>query len=120
MTDWIWVLRGLEGFVLVVGAAIAFASWRAYRRTRRTSLLWLSVGFVLVTMAAALAGVLFEFVTHDLLSSWITSAALNGGGFAIILYSILRPNAIRIPVHDGPASVSLPLEAEGPPERPPG
>jgi hypothetical protein len=96
VTEWIWVLRGLEVFVLLVGAAIAFASWRAYARTGRTSLVWLAVGFVLVTMAAALAGVLFEFVTHDLLSAWIASAALNGGGFAIILYSIVRPTAVQL------------------------
>lgn len=93
MIDTIWLLRGIEGFVLVMGAVIAFASLRAYSRTRAGALGLLGVGFVLVTIAAALAGILYEFLTHDLLTAWLVSAGLDGAGFAVILYSILRPSA---------------------------
>jgi hypothetical protein len=97
MTDLIWVLRGLEGSVLVLGAGIAYASLRAYARTGRASLGLLGLGFVLVTVAAALSGILFEFVTHDLLTAWSVSAAFDGAGFAVILYSIVRPATIAAP-----------------------
>jgi hypothetical protein len=97
MTDFIWVLRGLEGSVLVLGAGIAYASLRAYSRTGRASLAFLGLGFVLVTVAAALAGILFEFVTHDLLTAWSVSAAFDGAGFAVILYSIVRPSTLAAP-----------------------
>jgi hypothetical protein len=92
--DPIWVLRGVEGFTLVVGAAIAYASLRAYARSRETALALLGVGFVIVTVASALAGVLYEVVTHDLLTAWTVSAALNSVGFSLILYSIVRPRTI--------------------------
>ncbi|MCI4364591.1 MAG: hypothetical protein L3K10_00785 [Thermoplasmata archaeon] len=97
MTDPIWVLRGLEGAVLILGGGIAYASLRAYTRTRRASLGLLGIGFVLVTVAAALAGVLYEFVTHDLLTAWSVSAAFDGAGFGVILYSIVRPVTISAP-----------------------
>ncbi|MCI4329161.1 MAG: hypothetical protein L3K01_00615 [Thermoplasmata archaeon] len=92
MTDLIWVLRGLEGLVLVVGAAIAYNSFVAYRRTRRRSLLYLGLGFFLVSVAAAVAGVLYEFLSQDLLTAWIASAGFDSAGFLVILYSIVRPS----------------------------
>ena len=107
MTDLIWALRGVEGVVLVLGAGIAWASLRAYRRTRRVALAYLGVGFLLVSVAAGLAGVLYELFTHDLLSAWTVSASLDAIGFALILYSIVRPEPVaEAASHDGtpPAS----------------
>ncbi|MCI4352618.1 MAG: hypothetical protein L3K14_04440 [Thermoplasmata archaeon] len=106
MTDAIWLLRALEGLVLVLGAGIAYASLRAYARTGRTSLGLLGLGFVLVTVAAALAGILYEFVTHDLLTAWSVSAAFDGAGFAVILYSILRRSTE--PPAEPPADLGTP------------
>jgi hypothetical protein len=104
--DFLWVLRGIEGFVLVVGGGIAFASLRAFARTRAPALGLLGAGFVLVTVAAALAGILYELVTHDLLTAWVVSAGLDGAGFAVILYSILR-------TAPGPALLASPPETVG-------
>ncbi|MCI4334360.1 MAG: hypothetical protein L3K04_01810 [Thermoplasmata archaeon] len=93
LTEWIWLLRSLEGVVLVVGGLIAFASLRAYRRTHQPSLGYLGLGFVLVTVAAAAAGAIYELLTHDLLSAWIVSTLLDAAGFLLILYSIAAPTA---------------------------
>lgn len=109
MTDPIWFLRALEGSVLVLGGGIAYASLRAYARTGRAALGLLGLGFILVTVAAALAGILYEFVTHDLLTAWSVSAAFDGAGFAVILYSIVRPATISGPAvepRDDPPSGS--------------
>src|SRR5690348_1273339 len=91
MTDLVWVLRALEAVVLVIGGAIAVVSLRAYRRTRRPVLAYLGAGFALVTVAAALAGVVFELVTHDLLTAWIVASGFDAVGFLLIFYSILGP-----------------------------
>jgi hypothetical protein len=92
--DPIWALRAAEGFVLVVGAAIAYASLRAYRRTRDPALGLLGFGFLLVTVAAALSGAIYEVLTHDLLTAWTVSAVADCLGFSLILYSILRPQLL--------------------------
>lgn len=104
MIDPIWVLRGIEGFVLLVGAGIAYASLRAYSRTGDRSIAFMGAGFALVTVGAGLAGIIYEVVTHDLLSAWISSAALEAAGFSLILYSILRPRLVEIPPRKTPAA----------------
>lgn len=101
----IWVLRAFEGANLVIGAAIAIASLTAYRRTRSPELAYLGAGFVLVSVGAAAAGLLYEVLTHDLLDAWTTSASIDALGFLLILYSILRPR------HGAPG----PLAPVGPP-----
>lgn len=95
MTDLVWVLRAIEGIVLVIGAAIAILSFRAYRRTRAPNLAFLGAGFGLVTVAAVAAGILYELTTHDLLTAWIVSTGFDAIGFLLILYSILGPSAPR-------------------------
>ena len=113
MIDPIWVLRGIEGFVLLVGAGIAYASLRAYSRTGDQSIAFMGAGFALVTVGAGLAGIIYEVVTHDLLSAWISSAALEAAGFSLILYSILRPRLVEVPPRETPSNqTSQPEEAE--------
>ncbi|MGC2288829.1 MAG: hypothetical protein WA688_03115 [Thermoplasmata archaeon] len=102
MIDPIWVLRGIEGFVLLVGAGIAYASLRAYTRTGDRSIAFMGAGFALVTVGAGLAGIIYEVATHDLLSAWISSAALEAAGFSLILYSIVRPRLLEIPRRSPP------------------
>jgi hypothetical protein len=109
MIDAIWLLRGFEGFVLLVGAGIAYASLRAYTRTHDASIAFMGVGFAVVTVGAGLAGIVYEVATHDLLSAWISSAALEAVGFSLILYSILRPRLLELSQDTSP-----PNEAEKP------
>lgn len=104
MIDPIWLLRGIEGFVLLVGAGIAYASLRAYARTHDASIAIMGAGFAVVTVGAAVAGIIYELVTHDLLAAWISSAALEAAGFSLILYSILRPRLLEILPKSGPAN----------------
>jgi len=105
--DPIWILRGAEGLTLLVGAAIAYASLRAYSRSRDPGLLLLGIGFTIVTVAAALAGVLYEVLTHDLLTAWTVAATLELVGFCLILFSILRPRP-PAPVTVAPAGPAEP------------
>ena len=105
----IWVLRGAEGFVLVVGALITYASLRAYVRNRDAALGLLGAGFAVVTVGAALAGVLYEVATHDLLTAWTVSGTLDCVGFSMILYSIVRPRTLFArPSDESPAATASP------------
>ncbi len=91
----IWLLRALEGGILVVGAIIAFQSFRAYRRTRSRALGLLGAGFVLISVAAAVAGVLYELFSQDLLTAWVAFSTFDLAGFLVILYSILEVRGPR-------------------------
>ncbi|MHB1434639.1 MAG: DUF7521 family protein [Thermoplasmata archaeon] len=91
----IWVLRALEGGILVVGAVIALQSFRAYRRTQSRALVLLGTGFVLISVAAAVAGVLYELFSQDLLTAWVAFSTFDLAGFLVILYSILEVRTAR-------------------------
>jgi hypothetical protein len=112
----LWLLRGLEGVVLLVGGLIAFAALRAFRRTHQSSLAYLGAGFAVVTVGAATAGIVYELVTHDLLVAWIVSTFLDAVGFALILASILGPFA---PAVEFPSGASLETESSSPEGSPP-
>jgi len=89
--EMLWALRALEGMVLIVGTLIAYRSLTAYRRTRDVALAYLGAGFVLISLAAVVSGIVFELWTHDLLTSWLVTTGFDVAGFVVIFYSIVRP-----------------------------
>ncbi len=98
----IWVLRGLMGVILVVGTLTAFYGFRAWHRTGSRPLFYMGVGFTLISLAAALSGVIYEILTHDLLTAWIVTAAFSAAGFLVIFYSLVA----REPVSPQPPETS--------------
>lgn len=52
-------------------------------------MLYLALGFVFVTVGAALAGLLFEFLSYDLTIVETIEAGAEVIGFSLIVYSIL-------------------------------
>ena len=107
-TDLLWALRGIEGLILIVGAVTAALSWKAYRRTGESSLAFLGIGFLLVSAAAAVAGVVFELVTQDFITAWTLSASFNLVGFLAILYSIYRRPSSPVGGEPAPDPARLP------------
>jgi len=85
----IWFLRAFMIVILAVGGIISYYSLLAWKRLGLRSMFYLGVGFDLVSFGAALSGVVYEVLTHDLLTAWIVSAAIMMVGFVIILYSLL-------------------------------
>ncbi len=87
----IWLLRAFMGVILLVGGIISYYALLAWKRQGVRPMLYLGIGFAFVSMAAALAGLIFEVLTQDkdLLSAWIVDSALVMVGLFIILYSLL-------------------------------
>ena len=88
MIDSLWILRALKAAILLIGGVIVYLAWNSYRRERNRSMLFLAVGFGFVTIGAVLAGVFFEILKAELLTSNIAEAGMVIVGFAFILYSI--------------------------------
>ncbi len=89
MVSTIDLLRSLQGAILVLGIIIIYFSTKGYRRTKSRAMLFLSLGFVFVTIGAAFAGFLFELLNYDLLSVETIVAGSEVVGFVLIVYSIL-------------------------------
>jgi hypothetical protein len=83
------LLRVFQIAILALGIVVIYYSQKGYRKTKSTSLLYLALGFVFVTIGAALAGLLFEFLNYDLTVVETIEAAFEVIGFSLIVYSIV-------------------------------
>ena len=73
---------------LLLGAAVTYFAFRAYRRTRHPALRALAVGFAVVTVGALLAGVVDQLLPLDRNYALVVDSGLTAVGFAIIVYSL--------------------------------
>ncbi|WP_306055493.1 DUF7521 family protein [Natronococcus wangiae] len=81
-------LAVVKTLVLVVGSAITYFAFKAYRRTRQPALGYLAGGFGLVTLGLVLAGVLHELLGVPLETGIFLESLLVLAGFLVIAYSL--------------------------------
>lgn len=78
----------VKTLVLVVGGTITYFAYKAYRRTNQRALWLLALGFALVTLGFALAGVLYELLEISLYFGILLESLLMLAGFLVIAYSL--------------------------------
>ncbi|MHB1908475.1 MAG: DUF7521 family protein [Nitrososphaerales archaeon] len=83
------VLRILQITIVILGIVIVYFAGKGYKKTKSKSLLFLALGFLLVTIGAVAAGLLFEFLDFDIYTVEAVSAASEVLGFILIIYSIV-------------------------------
>ncbi len=74
--------------ILILGGAITYFAFKAYRRTRDRSLRGLMVGFGFVTLGALFGGIAHQLFNLALDVGIVINAVLTAAGFAIITYSL--------------------------------
>lgn len=78
----------LKSVILLLGSAITYVAFKAYRRTGNHSLRALSVGFAVVTLGALLAGIAEQVLGVPLETGVLINSVLTLVGFGIIVYSL--------------------------------
>ena len=73
---------------LVLGGAITYLAYKAYRRTGAPSLRYLAVGFGIVTLGSLLAGIIDQVLQLELRVGLLVESVLITAGFAVIVYSL--------------------------------
>jgi len=81
-------LAVVKTLVLIVGSAITFFAYKAYRRTGEQALGYLAGGFAIVTLGVALAGTMYEFLGVSLAMGILLETVLVLIGFLVIAYSL--------------------------------
>jgi len=73
---------------LILGGAITYFAWEAYRRTNAPALRALTLGFGIVTAGAFLSGAIDLLTAVDTLTVVLLNSLLTAVGFAVILRSL--------------------------------
>jgi hypothetical protein len=84
------VLVSVRLAVVVAGLALAYLSYRGYRRkgSNSGSLLALSVAFILIVLGAVVEGILYEFMGYSLTLVHTVESAITAAGLAVVLFAI--------------------------------
>jgi uncharacterized membrane protein len=88
MMQEIFVLRALKLIIVFLGFVLVYLGAKSYRKTRTKDMIFLTVGFALITAGSVAAGVLFEFLGFSLIEVDIVESAMVIFGFASLIYSI--------------------------------
>lgn len=84
----IYVLRFLKLLIVLLGTILVYLGIKGYRKSRRKDLIFLSLGFALITAGSVAAGILFEFLGYQLVDVEIVESTMIVAGFCSLTYSI--------------------------------
>ena len=73
---------------LFLGAFIVYLAYRGYRRNASKPLLYVALGFALITAGTLLEGLMFVILGSDILAAIAVEGILTVIGFVAIIYSI--------------------------------
>ena len=83
-----WFATATKIVALFLGAFIVYLAFRGYRRNRSKPLLYVAMGFALITAGTIAEGLLYVMLGSTLLAAIATGTAVTVLGFIAILYSI--------------------------------
>lgn len=82
------VLRVLQLTIVLLGSILVYLGVKGYRKNRSKDMIFLTLGFALITAGSVAAGVLFEFLGFQLVDVEIVESAMVILGFLSLIYSI--------------------------------
>jgi hypothetical protein len=87
-TQDIYLLRLLKLIIVLLGTVLVYLGIKGYRRTRSSAMIFLVLGFALITAGSVAAGILFEFLGFQLIDVEIVESVMVVIGFGSLIYSI--------------------------------
>lgn len=88
MIDWTWITYGAWSVAVVAGGILSFFSLRSWLRTRSRPMLLLSVGVLLLSVAAATAWIVGYGLTDSIEIPSMMSALFTAVGFLVLTYAV--------------------------------
>jgi len=83
-----WFVTVIKLLALVLGTFIVYLAYKGYRRNASKPLLYVALGFALITAATMVEGILYVIVESDLLVALLASTLITVIGFIAIIYSV--------------------------------
>ncbi len=82
------VLRALKFVIVLLGTVLVYLGVKGYLRTKHKGMLFLSLGFGLITAGSFAAGILFEFLGYPFVDVSMVESIMVVVGFGALIYSI--------------------------------
>jgi len=83
-----WLTTLTKVVALILGAFIVYLAYKGYKRNSSKPLLYVALGFALITAGTIVEGVLYVMLGSELLNAIATGTTVTILGFAVIIYSI--------------------------------
>jgi uncharacterized membrane protein (DUF441 family) len=83
-----WFVTVIKLLALVLGTFIVYLAYKGYRRNASKPLLYVALGFALITAATMVEGILYVIVQSDLIVALLASTLVTVIGFIAIIYSV--------------------------------
>ena len=83
-----WLATLTKVVALILGAFIVYLAYKGYKRNSSKPLLYVALGFALITAGTIAEGILYVMLGSELLSAIATGTAVTVLGFVVIIYSI--------------------------------
>ena len=83
-----WLTSFTKAVALILGAFIVYLAYKGYKRNSSKPLLYVAVGFALITAGTVTEGILYVMLGSELLSAIAAGTAVMVLGFVVIIYSI--------------------------------
>jgi hypothetical protein len=87
-TQLFWIASMMRLIALFLGAFIVYLAYRGYKRNASKPLLYVALGFALITAGTLLEGLMFVILGSDILVAIAIEGVLTVIGFVAIIYSI--------------------------------
>ena len=71
-----------------MGTVLVYLGYKGYKRTESKAMIFMSLGFALITAGSVAAGILFEFLGFQLVDVSIVEAVMVIIGFLSLVYSV--------------------------------
>lgn len=83
-----WAVTITKLIALILGSFIVYLAYVGHRRNSSKPLLYVALGFALITSGTILEGVLYVLLSSDLLVAIAVGTAVTVAGFLVTIYSI--------------------------------
>lgn len=81
-------LTALKAVTVLLGALVVYLGGKAYLRTRRRPLLWLTVGMTIMTLGAISEGLAFQGLGWTIDMSHVFEGIVTLVAFAVLVWSL--------------------------------
>ncbi|WP_276274323.1 DUF7521 family protein [Haloarcula litorea] len=81
---------------MALGFIIAFQAYRGYRRSNSQSMLYLAIGFAIISFGAIIEGILFDVVGLTFHNAGTVATAIVAIGMLTILYALYGRDSQRV------------------------